>query len=124
MEDPPLQLPDLTTLRAPTRHGDVDVLVQQPAPGPTPASTPSQTPAQPRSQPSPLPPVIVHLHGGGFVNRNPAQDRHIARHLAAHLGAVVLLPDYDTAPAAHYPVAEQEAVDVVTWATATGPEHG
>ncbi|WP_170127146.1 alpha/beta hydrolase [Kineococcus rhizosphaerae] len=110
VEDPPLQLPDPTTLRVPTRHGDVDVLVQRPA--------------QPQSWTSKHPPVVVHLHGGGFVNRNPAQDRHIARHLAAHLGAVVLLPDYDTAPTVHYPVAEEEAVDVVDWATAAGEEHG
>jgi len=122
VEDPPLQLPELQAVSLPTRHGDVRVLVQRPAPSQAsaPARTTSSTPvAAPAAAP-----VVVHLHGGGFVNRDPAQDRHIARHLAAHLGAVVLMPDYDTAPRARYPVAEEEVLDIVRWVTATGPSHG
>ncbi len=84
----------------PTRHGDVRALVQRP---------------RERAGPTDPRPVVVHLHGAGFVNRNPAQDLHIARHLAAHLGAVVVLPDDDTAPRVRYPVAEEAAVDIVRW---------
>lgn len=112
VEDPPLHLPPLETVWAPTRHGDVRVVVQRPA---------LATPLPPDGA---LPPVVVHLHGGGFVNRHPEQDRHVARHLAARSGAVVLLPDYSTAPAVRYPRAEQEAADLVRWVVDAGPRYG
>lgn len=109
VEGPPLHLPEPETTSVPTRHGSIRALLQRPAADSAP--------------PGPAP-VVVHLHGGGFVNRNPAQDLHIARHLAAHLHAVVVLPDYDTAPKVRYPVAEQQTHDVVRWVTRTGLEHG
>ncbi|MGL5849570.1 MAG: alpha/beta hydrolase fold domain-containing protein, partial [Phycicoccus sp.] len=70
------------------------------------------------------PPVVIQLHGGGFVNRYPEQDRHIARHLAAELGVAIVLPDYSTAPRARYPVAEEEMYDVARWVQASGNAHG
>jgi len=109
VEDPPLDLPRPQTTSIPTRHGDVRALVQRPRK--------TVDPAEPG-------PVVVHLHGGGFVNRNPAQDLHIARHLAAHLGVVVVLPDYDTAPKVRYPAAEEETVDIVRWVTRSGAAGG
>nr|WP_232531082.1 alpha/beta hydrolase [Microlunatus antarcticus] len=66
----------------------------------------------------------MQLHGGGFVNRHPEQDLHLARYLAASLHAVVVLPDYDTAPKVRYPVAEEEAFDVARWLRRSGQEHG
>lgn len=57
----------------------------------------------------------MHMHGGGFVNRYPEQDLHVARHLAVKCGATVVLPDYDTAPRVQYPVAEEQMLDVVRW---------
>ena len=68
-------------------------------------------------------PVVIHLHGGGFVNRYPEQDLHIARTLATALGAIVILPDYDTAPRVRYPVAEEEMFDVARWVQAS-PDQG
>ena len=112
LEEPPLRLPRLETIWVPTRHGDVRVAVQRP-------SIERPLPAD-----GALPPVVVHLHGGGFVNRNPEQDRHIARHLAARLGVVVLLPDYSTAPKARYPRAEDETADLVRWVTGAGAHYG
>jgi acetyl esterase len=67
-------------------------------------------------------PVVIHLHGGGFVNRYPEQDLHIARALAADLGATVLLPDYDTAPRVRYPVAEEEMFDIARWVQASSDQ--
>ncbi len=99
-EDPTRQLPPLETMWVPTRHGDLRTVLQRPA-------VPDRTGGRP--------PVVVHLHGGGFVNRHPEQDRHIARHLADELGAIVLLPDYSTAPRAVYPRAEEEVFDLVGW---------
>jgi acetyl esterase len=71
-----------------------------------------------------MPPVVMHMHGGGFINRYPEQDRHIARFLAADLQAVIVLPDYDTAPKVRYPVAEEEMVDVARWIRRSGRTHG
>jgi acetyl esterase len=112
VEDPPLRLPGPQSVSVPTRHGPVPVLVQRPTASP------------PGGRGLPAPPVVVHLHGGGFVNRNPAQDLHIARHLAAHLGAVVLLPDYATAPRVRYPVAEEQVFDLYRWVVDHGHTNG
>ena len=120
IEDPVLELPDLRTISVNTRHGDLRVLVQYPPATAAPAATSTAHGSHPHS----AAPVIVHLHGGGFVNRHPEQDRHIARHLAAQLGAVVLLPDYSTAPAAQYPQAEEETYDLVRWVRTGGRRHG
>ncbi|WP_194905693.1 alpha/beta hydrolase fold domain-containing protein [Quadrisphaera sp. INWT6] len=67
---------------------------------------------------------MLQLHGGGFINRYPEQDLHIARYLAASLGATVVLPDYDTAPTARYPVAEEEVYDIACWVQAHGRTQG
>lgn len=99
------RLPAPTTEHVPTRHGSVRVLVQRPASGPTGA------------------PVVMHMHGGGFVNRHSAQDLHIARHLAVESGVTVVLPDYDTAPRVQYPVAEEQMLDVARWVQTVG-DHG
>jgi acetyl esterase len=91
------RLPVPTTQHVPTRHGPVRLLVQRPA------SDVSRAP------------VVMHMHGGGFVNRYPEQDLHIARHLAVESGATVVLPDYDTAPRVQYPIAEEQMLDVARW---------
>lgn len=91
------RLPSPTTEHVPTRHGPVRVLVQRPTSGTL------------------RTPVVMHLHGGGFVNRSPEQDLHIARHLAVESGVIVVLPDYDTAPRVQYPVAEEQMLDVARW---------
>jgi acetyl esterase len=66
----------------------------------------------------------MQLHGGGFLNRYPEQDLHIARYLAVRLNSVVVLPDYSTAPKVRYPVAEEEMYDVARWVQGSGEERG
>lgn len=105
------ELPPATSLTIPTRHGAVRAVLVRP-------------PTSPSSRPDEAPPVIVQQHGGGFLNRYPEQDRHLARYLAADLGAVVVLPDYSTAPKVRYPVAEEETYDVARWVQASGATHG
>jgi acetyl esterase len=97
---------DPETVTVPTRHGPVRCLLYRPLGG------------------GPLPPVHVQLHGGAFIVRSPRQDDHVCRYLAADVGAAVLVPDYDTAPAVAYPVAEHQAFDVAAWAHAHGAEQG
>jgi len=104
-------LPEESSLSIPTRHGSVRAVVIRP-------------PAPSTGQVDVLPPVIMQLHGGGFLNRYPEQDRHLARYLAANLGAIVVLPDYSTAPKVRYPVAEEEMYDVARWLQASGEAHG
>jgi acetyl esterase len=103
-------VPEPRTLFIPTRHGRVRALVFR---GADLYPDDLRTPA----------PVVMHLHGGGFINRYPEQDRHIARFLASNLGAAVVLPDYDTAPRVRYPVAEEEMVDVARWIQGSGESH-
>ena len=105
------ELPAESSLTIPTRHGTVRAVVIRPSPTGTGRS-------------AALPPVVMQLHGGGFLNRYPEQDRHIARYLAANLGAVVVLPDYSTGPKARYPIAEEEMYDAARWVRETGESHG
>lgn len=101
-------LPEATRLTIPTRHGPLRAVLVRPQPIDTRAA----------------PPVILQAHGGGFLNRYPEQDIHLARFLAAELGAVVVLPDYSTAPKVRYPVAEEEMYDVARWMQDSGEAHG
>lgn len=96
----------------PTRHGDVRCLIYQPpVDGP---ETRSDTGL----------PVVLHLHGGAFIVRNPRQEEYIASYIASEVGAVVVLPDYATAPQARYPVAEQQAFDIAMWIRAEAAGRG
>lgn len=103
-----IALPTETEAAIPTRHGQLRAVIVRPTPGPAGAE----------------PPVIMQLHGGGFLNGYPEQDRHLARYFASQLGAVVVLPDYSTAPRARYPIAEEEVYDVARWVHASGSAQG
>lgn len=70
------------------------------------------------------PPVYVHLHGGAFIMRHPRMDDFFARHVVARTGAAVVNVDYDVAPRHRYPVAQEQAHDVVQWLSQHGHERG
>ncbi len=70
------------------------------------------------------PPVNLHLHGGAFIVRNPRQEEYIAHHIAAEVGAVVILADYATAPQVRYPTAEQQCFDVASWVHSQAGRRG
>lgn len=89
-------LPAPAEVRVPTRHGSVRCEEYRPHGDPT--------------------GVLVHLHGGAFVMRHPAMDDFWARYMAARAGVVVLNVDYDVAPRHRYPVAHEQAHDVLAWA--------
>ena len=98
-----------TEIRVPTRHGAIRCLVYR---------------AHPDAPLAPNPPVHLEIHGGGFVARDPEQDTHIANFIASEVGAVVLSVDYDAAPQAQYPKAEEECYDVAEWIAANGAANG
>ncbi len=95
-------LPAARLMVVPTRHGAVRCHVYR-----SPGST------APR-------PAYVHLHGGAFVMRHPQMDDFFARFVAARCHAVVINVDYDVAPQARYPVAQEQAHDVAAWVATHG----
>jgi acetyl esterase len=65
-------------------------------------------------------PLIVHLHGGGWVVGSPQQYDVLCTRLAHDLGAVVVSIDYRMAPEHPAPAAVDDAVAATRWLT----EHG
>jgi len=98
----------------PTRHGDLAALVYAPAAGDI----------QRQEAAGVLPPVHLITHGGAFIIRVPGQEDNVARYLASEVGAFAVIPDYDTAPAVRFPVAEQEAYDAFRWVHENGAVMG
>jgi acetyl esterase len=63
-------------------------------------------------------PVIVYLHGGGWVLGNVLSHDPLCTHLATQVGAVVVSVDYRLAPEHPAPTAALDAVDATTWVAA------
>ena len=61
------------------------------------------------------PPVVLNLHGGGWVQGNPEQSAWFASRVAARTGAVVLSFDYRLAPEHRYPAGVHDAWDALQW---------
>ncbi|MBK9475950.1 MAG: alpha/beta hydrolase [Tetrasphaera sp.] len=65
-------------------------------------------------------PVIVYLHGGGWVLGNVVNYDPICSLLAAQVGALVVSVDYRMAPEHRAPTAAHDVVDAMTWVAAQG----
>lgn len=102
---PPARIEDLAVPGGPT--GWVRVRIVRP---PTPVAEPL--------------PVILHLHGGGWVAGSTSSHDRLLRELAVGVGAAVVFVDYDLAPEAPYPAALQQAVAVARWITEQGHTAG
>jgi acetyl esterase/lipase len=72
---------------------------------------------------SPLP-VILYIHGAGWVFGNAHTHDRLVRELAAGVGAAVVFPEYDLSPEARYPVAIEQNYAVAQWIVRTGASHG
>lgn len=69
-------------------------------------------------------PVLVYLHGGGWVwNSIDTHDR-LMRDYAAGGGCAVIGPDYALSPEAAFPQALEECAAVVRWVARHGAEWG
>src|SRR5258708_27379338 len=69
-------------------------------------------------------PVIVYIHGAGWVfGRTQTHDR-LMRELAVGAGAAVVFPEYRLSPEAKYPTAIEECYSAVQWVAEHGQEHG
>jgi len=69
-------------------------------------------------------PVLVYIHGGGWVwNSIDTHDR-LMREYAAAAGCAVIGPDYALSPEAAFPQALEECEAVLRWVAAQGAEWG
>ena len=67
-------------------------------------------------------PAIVFLHGGGFTDRNRAQLRRQASHMAS-LGMVGFAVEYRVSKEAPFPAAVFDAKSAVRWLRANGAKY-
>ena len=65
-------------------------------------------------------PVIVYIHGAGWVFGNAHTHDRLVRELAVGTGAAVVFPEYDLSPEARYPVAIEQNYAVVQWVVEQG----
>ncbi|MEU4420288.1 alpha/beta hydrolase [Actinoplanes sp. NPDC024001] len=84
---------------------------------------PALTIFRPDGADGPLP-VILYIHGAGWVFGNNHTHDRLARELAAGAGAAVVFPDYSLSPEAQYPTAIEENYAVARWVLEHGAEHG
>jgi acetyl esterase len=68
-------------------------------------------------------PVILYIHGAGWVFGNSHTHDRLIRELAAGAGAAVVFPEYSRSPEARYPVAIEESYAVLRWIGERGAEH-
>lgn len=86
-----------------------------------PSGTVSVRILRPRGAKGPLP-VLVYLHGAGWVFGNNHTHDRLIRELAAGTGAAVVFPNYSLSPEARYPVAIEENYAVAKWVAEHGAE--
>jgi acetyl esterase/lipase len=67
-------------------------------------------------------PVILHLHGGGWVLSGAHTHDRLVRELAARTHAAVVFPDYDRSPEAKYPTAIEQCYAVAQWVVRDGDQ--
>ncbi|GAA2873472.1 alpha/beta hydrolase [Streptomyces mexicanus] len=69
-------------------------------------------------------PVILYIHGAGWVFGNAHTHDRLVRELAVGAGAAVLFPEYDLSPEARYPVAVEQNYAVARWIVTDGAAKG
>ncbi|UQZ37075.1 esterase [Paenibacillus sp. PK3_47] len=69
-------------------------------------------------------PVILYIHGAGWVFGNSHTHDRLIRELAVGAEAAVVFPEYSLSPEAKYPTAIEEIYAVLEWIVREGAEHG
>ncbi|MFF0216825.1 alpha/beta hydrolase [Streptomyces vinaceus] len=69
-------------------------------------------------------PVIIYIHGAGWVFGNAHTHDRLVRELAVGAGAAVVFPEYDLSPEARYPVAIEQNYAVAEWVVEQGASKG
>ncbi|MGP4043143.1 alpha/beta hydrolase [Streptomyces sp. 2A115] len=65
-------------------------------------------------------PVILYIHGAGWVFGNAHTHDRLVRELAVGAEAAVVFPEYDLSPEARYPVAIEQNYTVAKWVVEQG----
>ncbi|QUQ69453.1 alpha/beta hydrolase [Kutzneria sp. CA-103260] len=68
-------------------------------------------------------PVIIYIHGAGWVFGGVHTHDRLVRELTVKTGAAVVFPDYTLSPEARYPVAINQNYAVAKWVFEHGAEH-
>ncbi|MFF1514238.1 alpha/beta hydrolase [Streptomyces sp. NPDC058305] len=69
-------------------------------------------------------PVILYIHGAGWVFGNAHTHDRLVRELAVGARAAVVFPEYDLSPEARYPVAIEQNYTVARWIVEQGASKG
>jgi acetyl esterase/lipase len=78
---------------------------------------------RPENADTPLP-VVLYMHGGGWILGNADTHDRLVRELANGVRAAVVFVEYDRSPEAHYPVAIEQGYATAQWVMREGAEHG
>jgi acetyl esterase len=68
-------------------------------------------------------PVILYMHGGGWVLGNADTHDRLVRELAVGTGAAVVFVEYDRSPETHFPVALEQGYATAQWIMREGAAH-
>ncbi|MFR9793533.1 alpha/beta hydrolase [Streptomyces sp. MB22_4] len=69
-------------------------------------------------------PVILYIHGAGWVFGSAHTHDRLVRELAVGADAAVVFPEYDLSPEARYPVAIEQNFAVAKWIVEQGASKG
>jgi len=69
-------------------------------------------------------PVVVYLHGGGWILGSSVTHDLLTRRLAVGAGAVVAFVEYSRAPEARYPTQIEQSYAIAKWITRHGRTSG
>ena len=69
-------------------------------------------------------PVILYIHGAGWVFGDFHTHERLVRELAVGARAAVVFPDYSRSPEARYPVAIEQSYATAEWVTENGAGKG
>jgi acetyl esterase len=69
-------------------------------------------------------PVVVYIHGGGWILGNFATHERLVRDLATQTGAAFVFVNYTPSPEARYPVAIEQAYAATKWVAEQSAQEG
>jgi acetyl esterase len=69
-------------------------------------------------------PVIVYMHGGGWILGNADTHDRLVRELAVGARAALAFVEYPNSPEAHYPTAIEQGYATAQWITHNGASKG
>ncbi|MER7280993.1 alpha/beta hydrolase fold domain-containing protein [Dactylosporangium sp. NPDC000244] len=69
-------------------------------------------------------PVVLYVHGGGWVLGNAGTHDRLVREIAVGAGVAVVFVAYTPSPEAHYPVAIEQIYAAARWIVADGASYG